>query len=239
MPKLVRDSAKVLAQLVENNAGEVITKQNCKIQVPVRFSTIGLGQIGINTHTYGLFALILDTGEYTVCNINSLIELNPSRLTIVDVNGVDYHQFEFEAYQVVIKTTTLVKRDSIMYNIFDEFIFKGKIPWYVDYEDLGKIFDSAKEYANSNVGSNQDVIEFIASLITRFKDDRSKPLRGRVTSYKEITNENVTYVPLNSVFYSVTSTLNKLAGSYFNDGVVSALVNKSTEVSQLESILRS
>lgn len=236
MSKLIRDPDLAKTLLVKNEAGEVITKENCYIQAPARFPDIGLGQVGVETIIYGCFALISESGKYTVCNINSLLELNPSRTKTIQINEVDYYQFEFDAYQVIIKTDNLVKRDNIIYNIFDEFLFKGKVPWYIEYEDLGKILDTAKEFANSDVSKNQDVIEFIVSMIARNKIDRTINIRHILNSYKDL--HDISYVPLSSVFYSVNTTINKLSGSYFNDGIVSALVNKTDDTSEIEKILR-
>lgn len=238
MTTLKRNPEAVLNSLYENQAGQILTKVNCRIQVPVRFSSIGLGQIGINTFTYGFFPIILESGEYSILSINSLVELNPTKLTISTIDEVDYHNFQFDANTVMIKTTDLVKRDNLIFNIIDEFIFKGKIPWYVEYEDLGKMLDNSNYYAGSNVNKNYEIIEFIASLITRSKDDRTKKIRNIVKSYSDISRNTIDYVPLKSIFYSVETTTNKLAGSYFSDGVISALVNKSEKVDKIESILR-
>lgn len=238
MSKLKRDANFVLSNLVEDKTGQVLTKVPCKIQVPVRFSEIGLGEIGINTYTYGLFPIILETGEYAVCNVNAIVQLNPYKLSITTIGEVDYHEFFFDAGDVVIKTTDLVRREAMLYNVFDEFIFKGKVPWYVDYEDLGKLFDTAKYHAGSNVAQNLEVIEFIASMVSRSVEDRTKYIRSVGSDYKDFTLDKIDYVALKSVFYSVNSTVNKLAGSYFSDGVTSALVVPSTQVEKIESILR-
>lgn len=239
MTKYRRNAPAVLGQLFENKAGQILTRVPCKIQVPTRFSDIGLGQIGINTFTYGMFALIHENGDYAVCNVNALVELNPFKTIVVTINETDYHEFYFEAGDVIIKTSDLVKRDTLMYNVMDEFIFKGKIPWYVGYEDLGKLFDTAKKHADSNVGQNLEVIEFIAAMVTRSKEDRSKYIRTTANNYADVALNKLDYVALKSVFYSISSTVNKLAGSYFNDGVVSALVNPTARVERIESILRS
>ncbi len=236
MKKLIRVPELVNSLLVKNEAGQVITKENCYIQVPARFSNIGLGQVGVETIIYGCYALISESGKYTVRNINALIELNPSRTKIIQIDEVDYYQFEFDAYQVMMNTSSVVKRDAIIYNIFNEFLFKGKVPWYMEYEDLGKLLDTSKELANSDVGKNQDVIEFIVSMISRNKNDRTINIRHILNSYKDL--HDISYVPLSSVFYSVNTTINKLSGSYFNDGIVSALVKKTDDTSEIEKILR-
>ena len=106
----------------------------------------------------------------------------------------------------------------------------------MEYEDLGKLLDTSKELANSDVGKNQDVIEFIVSMISRNKNDRTINIRHILNSYKDL--HDISYVPLSSVFYSVNTTINKLSGSYFNDGIVSALVKKTDDTSEIEKILR-
>lgn len=238
MAKYKRDAKAALSYLKENDAGQILTKKNCKIQVPVRFSEVGLGEIGINTFAYGFFPVIFDTGEYAVFNVCALMELNPYKLTVVTIDEVDYHEFHFDAGQVVIKTTDLIKKETLMYNVFDEFIFKGKLPWYAEYSDVGKLFDTAKYHAGSNVSQNLEVVEFVASMISRSKNDRTTYIRAVAENYSDTSLDKVDFVPLKSVFYSVNSTLNKLAGSYFNDGVTSALVNKSTQTEKIESIIR-
>ena len=83
------------------------------------------------------------------------------------------------------------------------------------------------------------MIEFIASMISRSKEDRTKYIRLFADSYDDVKLEKVDFVPLKSVFYSVSSTLNKIAGSYFTDGVTSALVQKSEKAEKIERIIRS
>lgn len=230
------DSAKTF--LFEDKAGRIFTKQNCEIHMPVRFADRGLGQIGINTFVYGCFPIIFENGDYSVCNVTSLIEIDPFKTTTKIIDEVEYYVFHFKANDIVIKNSQLVKRDTMMFNVFEEFIFKGKIPWYMEYEDVGKLFDTAKEYGDSTVGKNQVTIELLASMIGRTKKNRSKYLRLTVNNYKDININEVAFVPMQSVYYSTNSSINKLTGNYFNDGVTSALVNPSKDVTDIESILR-
>ena len=46
------------------------------------------------------------------------------------------------------------------------------------------------------------------------------------------------YIPLNSVYYAATNTVNKLAGNHFDKGVVSALITPTEEIEHIESLLR-
>lgn len=76
-------------------------------------------------------------------------------------------------------------------------------------------------------------------MITRKKNNRKLFIREGAENPKEFELTNLEYVPLKSVFYSVNSTVNKLTGSYFNDGVTSALVTETAKVDKIERLLRS
>lgn len=238
MAKYKRDATQVLSHLKENQAGQVIAKSPMKIICPVRFSEIGLGQVGIDTYVYGLFALVLDNGLYAVMNVNALIAIDPYKFSIVTIDEVDYHEFYFDAGDVVIKTVDVVRKEAIIFKVFNEFVFQGKVPWYVSYKDVGLLFSTAKKYAGSNVAQNPEVLEFVASMIARSKEDRTIPIREVAKSAQDFADSNIDYVALKSVFFTVKSTVNKLTGSYFKDGVTSALVNPTTSVDRLERILR-
>jgi hypothetical protein len=233
-----RNAPAVHAALAENKDNQVIAKEPCRIQAPVRFFEVNLGQIGIITSIYGFFALILETGEYAVMNANAIMEINPYKQTIVTIDDIDYYEFYFDKGDVVIKTTELVKRETLLFNVFDEEIFKGKVPWYAEYEDMGKIFDSAQYHAGSRVADTPEVIEALASIICRDAKDRSMQIRLKAQTYDDVSAEKISFVALKSIYYSVDSTVNKLAGSYFTEGLVSALVNPSNRVEKVESILR-
>lgn len=234
----IRNSEAVLTQLITTEYGQVLTKVPCRIQVPVRYFERGLGQTGLDTFIYGFFPIILETGEYTVLNAAAMVEIDPFKITVIKIEGVEYLEFHFLQNQVVIKTTDVIKRDTLMYNVFDEFIFKGKAPWFASYEDIGKLFDTAKSHADSNIGANLEVIEFIASIVARKNGERTTYLRDNAETFDAYKDAKMEVVPMMSVFYAVKGTANKLTGAYFADGVVSAIVNPTDSVQKVESILR-
>jgi len=238
MTKLVRNAGKVLSQLIDLPGKPVITKSALTIQVPVRFREIELAQVGASTFVYGLFAIILDSGEYALCNVNAYVELGPASVELTTVDGEEYYNFKYLPNQVVIKTKDLVCRANLIYKAIEEFVFKGKIPWYVDYEDMGKIFDTAKRHARTSAEIMPSVVEFMAAYIARSKEDRTKYIREVSKDYKDYSKENLEWVPMRSVYWSSPGTVNKLAGAYFSDGIVSALVNPSERVEKIERILR-
>lgn len=234
--RLLRDADQVIPHLRELPSGELMTTKTCRIQIPKRFTQRGLAEIGMDTYIVGLYPLIMDN-YYAVSNVNSMVKINPHRVTNITIGGVPYMEFAFLENQVLITNINLVKRDTLIYNIIDELVFKGNIPWYVGYDDLGKLFDTAGEYAGSGVGSNYEVIELMASILARNPRDRTQYYRMILDSEKDKAI-NPSYVAMSSVYYAATNTLNKLAGSYFSDGVVSALVSPTTQVEKIEQLLR-
>lgn len=234
---LVRDAAKAHQYLKELPNGQLFTTKACKIQIPEHFVHRGLAEVGIDTYIYGIYALIFEDGIYAVSNINAMIRITPYKILTTKVNEVPYYEFYFEANSVVIPDLNLVRSNSLIYDIFDELVFHGKIPWFFNYEDVGNLFSTAKKHSDSDVAQSYETIELIASMLARQHNERTKYYRTSLQSEKDKANPP-DYVPLASVFYSATNTLNKLAGNYFADGLVSALVAPSKETERIESLLR-
>lgn len=232
MDALKRDAKAVLSTLKTADS-QVICTKNCKIQLPVRFQQIRLAQLGTEIYILGVYALILETGEYAVSNMLGLVKINPDKIVTVKIADEEYFEFYFEAGTTIFPNTSIVKRDELLYNIFNEFIFNAGIPWYLEYNDLGKLFDTAKKFTGSNAANIYEVLEFLASFVSRNPKDRS--LFYRLTLPNK---DQPQYVALTSVFYSVSNTVNKIAGNYFSDGIVSALVNPSENVEKIEQLLR-
>lgn len=233
MSKLVRNPEAVKANLFESG-DKLFTKQDCVIEIPTRFLDRNLAKIGDEMYVVGIYALIMADGNYSVCSMDSLLTIVPSRITTRMVKDSEYTQFHFDAGSAVINNLIVVKRDLIIFDILDEIIFKGFNPWYLTYDDRAKLFDTSKYYANSNVGKQLATIELLNALTARAPNDLRKLYRHSLAEGEK----GVSFVPLMSVLYTADSTLSKLAGNYFNEGVVSALVNKTEETSRIEELLR-
>lgn len=236
--KLQRNAGKVLAALSDLPNKPVIAKAPITIHFPVRFREVELAQIGASTFTFGLFAMILDSGDYALCNANAFFELGPASVEIIEVQEVEYYSFRFEAGDVVFKTKDLICRANLIYKAIEEFMFKGKIPYYVDYDDMGMLFDTAKKHARTSADILPAVVEFMAAYIARSPENRILFAREKGKTYADFEKKNVAWVPLRSVYWSAPGTVNKLAGAYFQEGVVSALVNPSENEPNIEKILR-
>lgn len=232
-----RNGKKVRDLLTVNNK-QIYCKQDCYVHVPTRYIDRDIGTIGADTSAFGIIPIILaDTLEYGLLSVNSVVKLNPFSSETIEVNGDTYYQYFFEANTPVILNTSVVRKDTIIFNILDEFIIKGKVPWYVSYEDLAKFLDTANSHAGSRVAQNYEVIEVLASIVSRDVNNRKAYIRSTAKD-KDYILKNTEYVPMASVMYSVSGTANKLIGAYMDEGITSALVTPSEEVSGVERLLR-
>lgn len=234
---LVRDAGKVYGALHDLPGKPVLAKEKLRIIFPVRFAEIKLAVIGEESYVYGLFAIAVGD-RYAVCNLNAYVELGRASISKAVYNGEEYYEYNYEPGDIVIRTKEIMARSNLIFTSIDEFIFKGKLPWYVDYEDVGKLYETAEKFSGTKAKINPSVMEFLAAYIARKKDDRTKFIREGATSKKDFTLDKLSWVPLRSVFWSAPGTVNKIAGAYYADGVVSALVTKNQKVETVEGILR-
>ncbi len=236
METLVRDAGKVLATLTTRNDASVVTSKGCKVYFPTRFADRFLAEVGVSNFCVGLFVIVVDN-YYALVNVNAMVALNPSSTKTITFKDTEYFEMSFNAGAVVIESLELVQNNDILYRLYDELFSKGKIPWYVGYEDLANLYDTAKEFAGANVGENPEVIQLLTSLVSRNVNNRLQYYRSVVNTRKDLIDNPPAFVPLKSVMYSATNTVNKLVGSYFSEGVVSSLLYPTTRVEPLERIL--
>lgn len=238
MAKMLRDAAYIKSFLQELPTGQLFTTKACRIQIPTRYKDRDIASIGLETYVYGIFALISEENKYAVSNVTALMKILPYKTLEIDVGGIPYYEFHFEPNTVIVETLDLVKKDILIYNVLDEFIFQGKIPWFLNYEDVAKLFDSSQDFAGSNVAESPETLELLASMIARNPDNRLQYYRTILKSYDDLITNPPDFVPMLSVYYSATNTLNKLAGRNYNDGIVSALVTPTEKIQRIEQLVR-
>lgn len=236
--KWVRDPERVKATRVKLDDGSVITKTGCKIIIPARYEEKGLITIGTNTSIVGLYAMVLDDGAYAVSMINAMINIDPVSHRKIKIGVEDYYEFTFNKGSVLYKNVTLVKSDNVVYQLYVELLSGGKIPFYLGYEDMARLFDTAKKHAGSVVGTNREVTELIVSLMARRKGDLTKYYREGIKSRSELTTNPPTFVALRNVSFTPSNTTDRLGGSYFEVGMVAALNNPTERPERIETILR-
>lgn len=235
--QLVRDPAKVHSALIDKN-NQLIALRGVRIYTPLRYRERKLANIGTDIRTVGIFGIVVDDKYYGVSKACAMMTLTPDTTNVVEIDGVEYYEFGFDPGSVVCPNTNLVKTDTLVYFIYDEIVAKGHIPWYFSYEDLGKLFLSSKETAGVKIGSSNVILEMIAASISRNPKDLTKFYRHQIRSIGDLITNPPSYIPFRSIIYGATNTTARLLGAYFDDNLLSALVNPSEKVEGIESLLR-
>lgn len=235
--KLVRDGKKVRDCLKELDDGSLIALKPLRIYIPTRFAERNLASVGIETNIVGICATVTEDNFYSVSLINAMWRIEPSATTKLMIGDDEYFEFYFEPGSKVIATLQLVKTDTLVYRIYDEIVSKARVPWYINYMDFGRIFDTAQYHAGANVGENVAMREMLIAMVSRNALDRHQYYRTTIKSFDDIKKKPPVYVPMRSVTYAATNTVNKLAGSRFQDGLVSALVTPTERRERLEDLL--
>lgn len=209
---------------------KVFTKEKTIIEFPKWYANKELLDIQDVTYLYGVFAIIIGD-SYSVSVIPTLINTSPIIIGEIDRDGETYIQLIYGKDDCIINNVNVVKKDLLSYNFFENYFIYAKGPWFMVYEDLIKVMDNLQPYSGSNLGDNFVAAELVTSFIARTKKDKSVFLRQDPTATPE-------FVDLTNVYFSALSTLNKVAGNYFTEGLTSALVQKEKEPTQLENLVR-
>lgn len=237
--QLRRNAAAVKAVIAETEDGRLVVTKACNLYTPARFVEKGLAHIGNETYVVGIYGLVIEeTGEYAVSLANAMMGIDPSWSNIVNIEGSDYIEFHFEPGQTLCTNVNLIKNDILVYHIYNEIIAKGHIPWYMNYLDMGKLFDSALYHGGLNLRASPATLQMIAAVISRDIQDRTKYYRQTVTSLDQAIRVRPAFIPFRNIAYGATSTTAKLIGAYFEEGLTSALINPSTRLEKVESLLR-
>lgn len=227
-----------IKDILKNKDGAVYVTEDVIVTIPKRYMDKGLLQIDEHVNSVGIFPILTTDKQYGILTITADISLTPDDIEYVKIDGVEYLSLSFLKDSMFIADKDVVVSDSHIDAIFDLFMSQGFIPWFLGYEDLIRIYDSAYKYSGSKIGDNSVGMEVIVSAVARNPSDRKKYYRYDVADRSDLKKNPPTFVALKSIFYSTSNTTSKIIGSYFGDGVVSALTDKSETTERIESLLR-
>lgn len=232
-----RDPERIKRALVKRK-DQYVAKETIRLMFPSYYADRGMADFSADYYVLGMFALITSDDHYSVLNIPAMVKIARGAFSRVTVNKVEYLVLEYEPGSVVIPTNRVVREDKLVYPIFNDLSFKGKIPWYMSGVNLGYILDGASKYAGTNLGDNRKAIQTIFSLLARSPKNPNQAYRHYVTSFDQIDSDPPYYTALRNVQYLASNTFSKLTGANFRPGVNNALINPTTRVEPIERIFR-
>lgn len=232
-----RDAARVIDSLKELG-NTLVTTTGCRVYFPVSYEQYKLAEIsGSDVKALGVFAIVLEDNTYGVMSVCTKVKLTATEMNVVTIDADQYYELVFDKDSVICDNLECLKDDVLTYYIYNAFVGRGAVPWYLTYDDLCHVFDTAKDYANAGVGASPEIVALMMSIVARTDKDRMVYYR-QVAQSKSAGSEPPVFIPINSVEFGATNTLNKLGGNYFDKGVASALTTPTETVETIESILR-
>lgn len=237
MTAYTRDAKRVLSHLSMTEDGGVVTDAACKIQVPKRFLSKELAVLGSETFIIGFYAIIFEDSYYGVDNTIAMMRINPSSTEEVVIDAVPYLEFHFQPGDKIFSNRALVVNDTLAFYLYDEFIAKGNIPWFMNYYDVANIFETAHLHAGVNLGA-RSILEVITSTITRNSQDLTQLYRHILTRHSDVITNPPKIIPFRSVVWNTSDTTSRLNGAYFGEAINTSVVNPSESVELIEEILR-
>lgn len=234
---LTRDPSLASTAFFVTKEGVLMSKQKCSVMIPKRFVEVKMALMGSENYTVGICAWIVGN-KYFITMTNAFIPLKPASVTEVDVDGDTYVLYNFDANQVVSPSLDLVRFSGLVFMIFTEILAKARSPWYLNYLDRCKIFDSAPKHAGTNITEQNEVTEMIVAANTRSKVNRDKFLREIVNSPEDMASKPSIATSLRTIEYSASSSLTLIAGSYQGRAINRMLNHPSERVEHIEELLR-
>ena len=202
--------------------------------VPTRYAAEGVGLCHIQDFVkcLGIFECVVNKTERFGLILPCMLNMLPSssRRTIED--DVEYIVFEFQRGDKFLTTRTALKEDYIAYAMYNEFITMGRFPKFLNYNTTAFLFDTAEKVCGVNLKTPHSIFEMIYAHLARDKNNLTKKYRH--TDMKE----RPYFLGTKNVSVALDSTSSKLLGSYFSDGLNSALLNPTETQSPLEDLLR-
>lgn len=237
--KLTRNPQLGKQNLVKLPDKTVFTKVGCRVIFPVCYAEHQLAFIGEEVQALGILAVIFpETGQYTVMNVPSLMKMSPAVINVVKIFDEDYYELLFDPNTPLFTTTQLVVDDVMPYRIYKYFVAHGRIPWYLDFLDVTNLFLPCTQYCKVSLAANEAVMSLVASDVARNPTDPGQKFCTTIQSIEERNKQRPYWVPFTDIQYGATNTTAKMMGNYADLAVVSALVNPSQRLENIEELLR-
>ena len=228
----------VIKSKIKHTKNMFIANDDLFIMFPTKFVDKNLVVLDNISKVIGIFIVYDKSLNYSVVKIPATIKIEPSEIEDIIIDETPYTILHIEKGQSLFITDVIVKDLDVVFPIFDLFLLQGKVPWYLNYLDFYELFLGLEKYAGSKVGKSVLGLSALTALNARDKKDPEIEFRAIVKNESDLTAIYPEWVGLKNIYYSFKSTLSKIAGSYFKQGVIAGIVKPEKETTDLEYVLR-
>lgn len=219
--------------------GRMVATKPLSIMFPETYLEKSLCKYGKNVECLGVFAILdPETKIYGVFNIPAMVTLTTTDVKNVILNETNYKVFEYDKMQTAFTTNQVISNSKMSYWIYDYFIALARIPWFMDYLDVLRLYRQDKYYLDALLSKSVQVIDMMYSTIARSPKDERQMYRYIIKQPQELDTIKPQWAPLKSVSLGAVDTMSKIMGAYYDEGVNSALAEPSKKLTDMEKILR-
>lgn len=234
--KLKRNPDVIREVLLESKLNNFIntSDKNLYIVFPARYAQIGLlNYYEEYKEIYSLFMIVDEDNNYSIWSGASLTRIANAPLTTFSKDNMDYMVHSYAPDSIVLPSNKIIQNGLLLFNILQELIVYGKVPFYIDYDDINTLADYASEYAGSSIGDMTRIVELLSSIIAHDPKNTKQHYR-----HSDKTNRPVFY-GLSQVQADTLSPFGKIMGNYANPALLSSIISDGDEeASKIEQILR-
>lgn len=235
--KTKRNAAAVY-QSIKKVGNTVVAVNPVSVYIPARYLTRGLASFDSDIDFLGIFAIVDAKGNMAISNINAMMRSEPTLISTVTIDDVEYRKLDYAKGAKVLASTRLRKLDSLLYRIYDEFQAKGRVPGFMSYNDICNVFYSAGRYSGPRVGANIAIQEMISATISKNPANPREPYRMVATRMDDSDPIKPVYIGLRTVGFGSDSAVAKLMGQRFDANMTSSLIAPGAKVGRIERMLR-
>jgi len=236
--KDLKRNSDLIKSKLKTVGNSIITNVNLSILVYHKFVDKEMTILDNVCKVVGIIAIMDDDNNYAIMTVPGVMSVEPNEIEDIEIDGEHYYKLVIIKGEALISDTTIVKDTGYVYKVFDLLVLKGKVPFFLNYEDMLSLFKNFPEYTGTKIGKDTLPFEIFTAMIARDKNDPTKDFRLTVKTHNDAIKEPPKWVGLMNIYYSFGSTLSKIAGSYFKTGVLVAAVNKNKKQTKLEKILK-
>lgn len=214
----------------------LVANEPVRIMVPEAWVPLGLAVVEDVVMILGIFALITDDDKFASTKLTAMVRTEPDRISTTIVDDVPYLTLFYDRGSTILSSTDIVVVDIMVHPIWTVLYGRAKVPWYIDYERLLKLFHNTGEFNGTDRTSDPAIWSYMGATICRDPDNPRRYFRQR--DHAKYGPVQPVTVPLKNVSFNADSLVAKLSGSYFDPGVTAALANPAKRPDAVESILR-
>lgn len=215
----------------DSSSPVIFTGDKCVVTILQKFEKYGCLSVKDTVTTLGVFDMEVD-GAISGCFLVARVEMMPSEIETVTIDGTQYLQCTFYKGDTFMRTTKFIVEDKLAFYVWLEYIKFANTLKAMSYTDQATMFDKIRKSAGISFPVDHVVYEAIFAHLSRDRNDFTIPYRN--TPMKD----DFIRIQLNDVAHAARSTSARIIGAYFKEGVNASLDKPSESSSPVEDLLR-